>query len=148
MGTGRLPLTEAPHTRPPSTHNPISAQKLAVDNTPSDTRPPPHVSTFAEVCSQKQLNESLSAYPDIFDLQERNITTTVKRIDILTSLPQHKRPALLVIVEEPTRHIRVLWGIEKLPYSYANKTALDGRTVSFSRDVVAGNTPPTISVNE
>ena len=53
-----------------------------------------------------------------------------------------------IIVEEPTRHIRVLWRIEKLPYSYANKTALDGCIVAFSRDIVAGNTPPTITVNE
>ena len=63
-------------------------------------------------------------------------------------MPQHKIRALLFIVEEPTRLIRLLWGIEKLPYSYANKTALDGHIVPFSRDIVVGNTPPTISVNE
>ena len=39
-------------------------------------------------------------------------------------------------------------GSRKLPYSYANKTALDGRVVEFSIDIVAGNTPPTIAVNE
>ena len=39
-------------------------------------------------------------------------------------------------------------GSRKLPYSYANKTDLDGRVVAFSRDVVAGSTPPTIAVNE
>ena len=75
-----------------------------------------------------------------------NITTTAERIDILTSLPHHERPALLVIVDEPMLHIRVLWGIEKLPYSYAKKTALDSRIVAFSRDIVSGNTPPTIAV--
>ena len=69
-------------------------------------------------------------------------------MDIIVSLPQQERPALLVIVDEPTHHIRVLWGIEKLPYSYANRTALDGHIVAFSRDVVAGNTPPTISIKE
>ena len=42
----------------------------------------------------------------------------------------------------------MLWGIDKLPYYYANKTALDGCVVTFSRDVVAGNTPPTIAVDE
>ena len=41
----------------------------------------------------------------------------------------------------PAQHIRVLWGVEKLPYSYANKTDLDGHVVAFSRDIVAGNTP-------
>ena len=69
-------------------------------------------------------------------------------MDILASLPQPKRPTLLIIVEQPTRHIRVLWGTEKIPYSYANKTALDGRVVAFSRDIVAGNTPPTIAIDE
>ena len=42
----------------------------------------------------------------------------------------------------------MLWGLEKLPYSYANKTALDGRDVAYSRDIVAGNTPPTIAVDK
>ena len=79
---------------------------------------------------------------------ESDITTTTEPMDILASLPHPERPALLIFVEEPTRHIIVLWGIEKLPHSYANKTALDGRIVVFSRDIVAGNTPPTIAVNE
>ena len=39
-------------------------------------------------------------------------------------------------------------GSRKTPYYYANKTDLDGRIVAFSRDVVAGNTPPTIAVDE
>ena len=69
-------------------------------------------------------------------------------MDNLASLPQPETPALLIIVEEPTRHIRVIWGIEKPPYSYSNKTALDSRVVAFSRDIVAGNTPPTIAADE
>ena len=123
-------------------------QTLARENPQSNPFPTPQVATFAELCSQQQRTDSLAAYPAIFDLQESNTTKTAERIDIPASLLQHKRPSLLVIVEEPTRHIRVLWGIEKLPYSYANKTTLDGRIVDFSRDIVAGNTPPTISVNE
>ena len=67
---------------------------------------------------------------------------------ILASLPHQDRPALLVIVEEPTRHIRFLWGIEKPPFLYANKTALDGHIVAFSCDIVAGNTPPTIAIDD
>ena len=39
-------------------------------------------------------------------------------------------------------------GSRKLPYSYANKTDLDGCVIAFSRDVDAGNTPPTIAVDE
>ena len=148
MGAEILPVSEEPQTRPPPTNNPVSTQPLARENPQSDPRPPPQVATFAEVCIQQQRTDSLAAYPAIFDLQERDINTTAERIDILASLPQHERLALLVIVEEPTRHIRALTGIEKLPYSYANKTAPDGRIVAFSRDIVTGNTPPIISVNE
>ena len=68
-------------------------------------------------------------------------------MNILASLPRQERPSLLVIVKEPTRNIRFLRGIEKPPFSYANRTALDGHIVAFSRDIVAGNTPPTIAIN-
>ena len=71
-----------------------------------------------------------------------------KRMNILASFPQQERPDLLIIVEEPTRYIRVLGGIEKLPFSYTNRTALDGRIVAFSRNIVAGETPPTIAIDD
>ena len=148
LSTGRLHATEKPHLRPPLTQNPVSTQPLTRESLQINPRPPPQVATFAEVCSQQQRTESLAAYPAIFNLQESDTTTTPERMDILASLPQPKRPTLLIIVEQLTRHIRVLWGIEKIPYSYANKTALDGHVVTFSRDVVAGNAPPTIAVDE
>ena len=66
----------------------------------------------------------------------------------LASLPRQERPALLIIVTQPKCHIRVLWGIEKLPFSYANRTALGGHIVTFSRDIVAGDTPPTIAISD
>ena len=80
-------------------------------NTPSDPRPPSPASTFAEVCSKQQRTNSLAAYPAIFDLQDNNVTTTSERMNILAYLPQQERPALLIIIEELMRHIRVLWGI-------------------------------------
>ena len=68
-------------------------------------------------------------------------------MNILEPLPRQERQALLVISEEPTLHIRVLWGIEKLPFSYVNRTSLDGHIVAFSCHIVAGNTPPTITID-
>ena len=38
-------------------------------------------------------------------------------------------------------------GNRKPPFSYANKTALDGHIVAFSREIVAGYTPPTIVIS-
>ena len=148
LGAGRLPASEEPQARPPPTQNTVSTQPLARENPQSKPLPPPQAAAFAEVCSKQQRTDSLAAYPSIFDLQESDITATTERIEILASLLQHERPALLIIVEDPTRHIRVLWGIEKLPYSYAKKIALDGHILAFSRDIVAGNTPPTIAVNK
>ena len=136
-----------PHVRPPLTQNTASTQPLTRESIQNNT-PPPQVATLAEVCSQQQRTDSLAAYPAIFDLQESDITSTTERMDVLASLPQPEKPALLIIVEKPMRHIRVLWGVENPPYSYSNKTDLDGRVVALSRDVVAGNTPPTISVDE
>ena len=109
METGRPPVSEEPHTRPPPTHNPVSTQTLEIENPQSDPGPPPQVATFAEVCIQQQRTDSLAAYPAIFDLQESNSTKMAERIDILAPLPQHERPSLLVILDEPTCHIRVLW---------------------------------------
>ena len=60
----------------------------------------------------------------------------------------NNRPALLIISEDPTRHIIFLWGIEKLSFSYAKRTALDGHIVAFSRDIVAGDTPTTIAISD
>ena len=148
VGTGQVPFTEAPHTRTTPPHNPINERTLGVANPPSHTCPPSLVSMFANVCSKKQSTDSLAAYPAIFDLQVSTVKTMSERVRILASFPQHKSPALLIIVEEPTRHTRVLWGIEKLSFSYANRTVLDGRIVAFSRDIVAGNTPTTIAIDE
>ena len=74
--------------------------------------------------------------------------TRSERKNILAYLPRQKRPDLLIIVAEPPRHIRVLWAIEKPPYTYANRNALDGHIVAFSCNIVAGNTPPTITIED
>ena len=69
-------------------------------------------------------------------------------MSILSSLPQQDNPALLIIVEELTRHIRFLWGIEKLPFSYAIRTALNIHIVAFFHNIVAGDTPPITAISD
>ena len=90
----------------------------------------------------------MAAYPVIFNLQDDSSSSSAERVSTLAPLPQQKRPDLLIILEEPTRHIRFLWGIEKLPFSYANRTALNGHIVDFFCDIIAGDTPPTISIRD
>ena len=101
----------------------------------------------ADICSKQEKTNSLAAYPAIFDLQDDGGVTISERMNILAYLLRQERPALLVIVKEPTRHIRVLWGIKKLPFSYSNRTALVGHIIAFSRDIVAGNTLTTIAID-
>ena len=67
-------------------------------------------------------------------------------MNILASLPRQESPTLLVIVKDPTLHIRFLWGIEKLPFSFTNRTALSVHIVALSHDIVTGDTPPTITI--
>ena len=143
VGTGHVPLPERPPTRPPPPQNPNNERTLE-DQTINN--PPKPESTLAEICSRQQRKNALAAYPTIFDLQDNGGATRSERMNILAPLPRQERPSLLVIVEEPTRHIRVLWGIEKPPFSYAKRTTLDGHIVAFYRNIVAGDTPPTIAI--
>ena len=145
VGTGHVPLPERPPTRPPPPHDPTNERTLE-DQTIKN--PPKPDSTLLEICSRQQRTNSLAAYPAIFDLQDDGGASSLERTNILASLPQQESPALLLIVEEPTRHFRVLWGIKKLPFSYANRTLINGHIVTFSCDIAAGDTPPTIAIND
>ena len=91
----------------------------------------------------------MAEYPAIFDLQENESSPSAVRMSTLSSLPRQERPVLLIIITQPTSYIRVLWvwGIEKLPFSYANRTTLDVHIVAFSRDIVAGDIPSSIAIS-
>ena len=65
----------------------------------------------------------------------------------LTSIPLQEHPDLPIIMDVHPLHLKLLWVINKLPFSYANKTVLDGHIVAFSYDAVTGPTPLTITIN-
>ena len=89
----------------------------------------------------------MAAYPAIFNLLKDNGTAhPAERMNTLTSLLLQEMPSLLIIIGGLTLHLRVLWGIEK-NFSYANNTALDDHNVAFSRDIVAGDTSPIITIS-
>ena len=96
----------------------------------------------------QQRNQALAAYPKIFDLLKTDTIPEAKdRLETLTSLALKERLALVVVVAGQPRHIRVLWGIERLPVSFTNSSSTDGQTVTFSRDMVEGTLPPTVKIN-
>ena len=141
VGTGPVPLPDRPPVRPPPTN-----KQTLEDRTRNNLLNPD--ATFTDICRKQEKTNSLAAYPAIFDLQDDGGATRSERMNILESLPRQERPALLIIVKEPTRHIRVLWGIKKLSFSYANRTTLDSHIIAFSSNIVAGNTPPTIAIDD
>ena len=87
LSTGRGQTTAPPHVSAPLTPTTAGTQPLTRESIQTNI-PLPQVATLAEVCSQQQRTESLAAYPEIFDLQESNVTTTTERMDILSSLHQ------------------------------------------------------------
>ena len=159
VGTGHVPSPELPPPRPSppvnltkgkkreDTENPLSLPPLP-PLSPQGQGPSMSASKFAETCSNQRGTDSLVAYPAIFDLlRDDGTTQPAERVNILESLPLQERPAILIIVEGPTRHLRVSWGIGKPTFYYANKTTIDNHIVAFSRDIVAGDTPPSIAIN-
>ena len=58
---------------------------------------------------QLMRNQLLGGIPRNFDLLRVDGTAQpAKRMNNLSSLPLQERPDLLIIVEEPTRHLQVL----------------------------------------
>ena len=91
--------------------------------------------------------DSLAAHPAIFGLLKDGGTVRMaEQMTTLKYLPIQERTAPLMIAEGPTCHLRFLWEIKK-SFSYVNKTALDGHILALSRNIVAGDTPPTIPIN-
>ena len=148
-----LPPGPRPQTPPPrqtreGRNNLTAAPPLLPLLVPQGMVPPRAVSNFTEMCNNQHRADSLAAYPAIFNLlQDDGTVWTAERMTKLTSLMLQERPSLLIFVMGPTRHLRLLWGIGKKHFSYASKTALYGHIVAFYRDIVARDTPPTISIN-
>ena len=149
VSTGNVVPQEVPPTRPPTTNGPNTVQKRddpAISPQPLLTQQ--YATTLSETFSKQRQENALTAYPAIFDLKENEISPNVVSMSTLTSFPRQERPALLIIVTQPTRHIRFFFGIEKLPFPYANRTTLDGHILAFSRDIFAGDKPPTIEISD
>ena len=106
VGTGHVLPPEVPPTRTPPQNDPTQGQTREDQENPSlPPLPPKSASIFTGTCSKQQRTYSLSVDPAIFDLLKDNRTTSAERMNTLESLPRHERPALLIIVEEPTHHV-------------------------------------------
>ena len=59
----------------------------------------------------------------------------------LATLPLGDRPPLVVFLEAPEPHIRVLWGAQFVTPSFAQPTPEDGKVLAFARDTRLGLLP-------
>ena len=61
--------------------------------------------------AEKSLNLYLDGFPAIFPiLEDRQDTTPQSRLERIVTLPVGERPTVLVSIDSPEPHIRVLWG--------------------------------------
>ena len=64
-----------------------------------------------------------------------------------TSVPGHQiLHGKIVLVKGPPHHIRVIWGVEKIPVSFTKATNIDRHIVNFSQDLVEDILLPTIKI--
>ena len=63
------------------------------------------------------------------------------------SLSLEEIPTLIIFVKGLPRHLRVIWGIERLPVSITNATDTDYQIVAFFCDLVEVTLKPKIKVD-
>ena len=82
------------------------------------------------------LDPIVPGFLGIFTLLEDGAHTTphswLKR---LATLPLGERPLLVVCLEAPEQHIRVLWGAHFVNLSFNQPTPEDRRVLAFARDI-------------
>ena len=84
-------------------------------------------------------NSSLPGYPVIlFLLEDGTHTTPCLRLERLGSLPLGERPLLVVCLEAPEPHIRVIWGAQFVTPSFSQPTPEDGEVLAFAREICLG----------
>ena len=90
----------------------------------------------------------ISGFPGIFTLLEaRANTTPQERLKRLANLPLGQRPPLVVCLNAPELHIRVIWGTQFVTLSFAQPTPEDEKVLAFARDIRLGMLPATVVVH-
>ena len=88
---------------------------------------------------------ALAGFPAIFTLLEAGQNPTSNtRLDMIVTLLLGERPPLLVCLDSPEPHIRVLWGTQFFTPSFARPTPEDGKVLAFARDIWLGQLPGTV----
>ena len=90
---------------------------------------------------------SVPRFPGIFALLEEGAHTTPRSLlERLATLPLGERSPLMVCLEAPDPHIRVLWGAHFVTPSFAQPTPEDRKFLAFARYIRLGFVPETVVV--
>ena len=90
---------------------------------------------------------SVTGFPGIFALLEDGAHTTPHlRMERPTNFPLGERPLLVVCLEAPEPHIRVIWGAQFVTPSIAQPKTEDGNILAFDRDIRLVLLPATVAV--
>ena len=92
---------------------------------------------------------SVPGFPEIFASRRRGGAhiTLRSRLNIFATLPLGERPPLVVYLDNPEPHIRVLWSAQFGTPSFAQPKPEDGKVLAFARDIRLGLLPATVVVN-
>ena len=128
------------------------AQTPAVPIAPTLTfQPDPVLTPVHRICetmagvSATAPNPRVPRFPGILALlEERAHTTPRLRLEILATLPLGERPLLVLCLEAPEPHIRVLWGTQFVTPSFVHPTLYDRKVLAFARDIHLGLLPATV----
>ena len=92
-------------------------------------------------------NPSIPVFPDIFSLLEDGANTNPQsRMERLATLPLGERLPIVVCLEAPESHIRVIWGAQFVTPSFAQPTPEIRKVLAFARDIRLGLLPATVVV--
>ena len=91
---------------------------------------------------------SILGYPGIFTLLKSGSNTTPQeRLERLATFPLGGRPQLVVCLEAPEPHIRMLWENQFVTPSFAQNTPENRNVLNFAQDIRIGLLPATVVVH-
>ena len=83
----------------------------------------------------------------IFDLlKDKGQGTGAERLAKPYIINLKERTALVFHIQQPKRHVVVIWRIKRILRSFSNPSCWDRNIANFARDIVGRTLPPTFLV--
>ena len=90
---------------------------------------------------------ALAGLPAIFSLlEEKQYTPSQTRLERIVTFPLGERPAVLVCLESPEPHIRMLLVTQFVTPSFTRPTSEDRKVITFARYIQLSQLPASVMV--